>query len=365
VLGVLAVAAALLVVHRMRSSASQRAQSSRHPAAAVPRAGRERGAPAGGGPAVAVATCTFVDHSRSTENYLTGVSTPGRRLVTSIYYPSGSSRHGPYPTVFFGNGYGVAPTDYGPLLSSWARAGLVVVAPMFPDASPAAVASVGGIGHDNDEADIPNQPGDVAFVTRTVLAASAGAPEGCPVLRGLVDPGELGLAGQSDGATTVAMLAFDQGTLPGTTTTYRSLAPGIDYRAVAVLSGEAYGDDPYAATSSSPPVLVVQSATDHCNPPEEAVDLYDALDEPDRWFLAIRDADHLTPYEGQDKPAFAVVSTVTATFLRDELRGVDPAAALARVGNADPSVATLVQGPDTPSYMNVLLPQSAAACYQT
>ena len=362
---VLAVAAMLLVLHRLRSSASQRAETSQHAGATVPPARRATGGTADRPLAVGVATCTFVDHSRSTENYLTGVSTPGRRLVTSIYYPSGPTRHGPYPTVFFGSGYGVAPTDYGPLLSSWAQSGLVVVAPMFPDASPAAVASVGGIGHDNDEADIPNQPGDVVFVTRKVLAASAGTPEGCPVLRGLVDPSELGLAGQSDGATTVGMLAFDQGTLPGTTTTYRSLSAGIDYRAVAVLSGEAYGDDPYAATAGSPPVLVVQSATDHCNPPEEAVDLYDALDEPERWFLAIRDADHLTPYEGQDKAAFAVVAKVTSVFLDSELRGIQPAAALARAGNADPSVATLVQGPDTPAYMNAVLTQSAAACYQT
>ncbi len=367
----LAVVAALLVAHRLGSSPARSVVTTLPPAAA---AGSVRMHVAAG-----LAVCTFVDHSRSTENFATGVSTPGRRLVTDIYYPTlsptaraGARRgaspaygRGPYPTVFFGSGYGIDPLDYGPLLESWARSGLVVVAPMFPDASPAAVASVGGRGHDTDEADIPNQPADVVFVTRAVLAESAGAHYGCPVLRGLVDPREIGLAGQSDGATTVGMLAFDQATAPGTAASYPSLAAGLDYRAVAVLSGEGYGNDPYAASASSPAVLVVQSATDRCNPPQESVDLYDALDERHRWFLAIRKAHHLTPYEGQDASAFAVVAKVTAIFLGAELRGRQPTAALAAAGNAYPSTATLVEGPGVPSYMGAQLEQSAAACYQT
>jgi hypothetical protein len=324
-----------------------------------------------------VASCVFLESSGVTQDYVTHLSVPGRRLVTDIYYPTIARRpHGgalrgsppalgraPYPVVFFAEGYGVDPSSYARLLESWVRAGLVVVAPMFPDANAATVSAI----HRNvaDEADMVYQPGDVAFVTRQVLADSAGTGSGCRVLRGLVDASELGLAGQSDGATTVGMLAYDLGTLPGSTTTYRSLSSGLDYRAVLLLSGEAYGDDPYGASSSSPPALVVQSATDACNPPVESVDLYAALAGTERWFLALRHADHLTPYEGQDASGFAVVARVTSTFLSAELRGARLPASFLASGNADPKVAALASGADVPGFVDVTVNQSMAACYQT
>lgn len=363
---VVLVFAALLVVHHLRGNGASHGPRP-HPTTTTAPAVLSVGS----------ADCTFVDRSRTTENYVTHQSIPGRRLVTDIYYPTFAGRpgrsatagappayaRGPYPTIFFGAGYRVDPVRYAELLDHWVKAGFVVVAPLFPDANQAAVAAIGNSAV--DEADIPNQPGDVAFVTRRVLAASAGQSAGCGVLRGLVDPSELGLAGQSDGATTVAMLAYDQGTVPGTTTTYRSLAAGIDYRAVAVMSGETYGADPYAAPPGSPAALVVQSATDRCNPPVESVDLYAALGGADRWFLAIRNAGHLTPYEGQDAAGLAVVSKVTTAFFAAELRGEHPSASFLAEGNASPGVATLTTGSDVPSWVDVSVGQSSVACYRT
>ncbi len=338
-----------------------------------------------------VEQCVFFDASRPTEDYLTRQSSPGRRLVTDIFYPTFSrlprrrlaspgapagrlavpgavegaapaSSRGPYPAVFFLGGYGLDPRSYARLLEHWAVSGMVVVAPEPPDASAAAYSAVHGSSA--DEADIPNEPGDVTFVTRQVLGDVAVTGHGCPVLRGLVDPSELGLAGQSDGGTVVGMLAFDQGEVPGTGTSYASLRAGLDYRAVAIMSGQAWGDDPYAADASSPPLLAVQSATDRCNPPQESVDLYSALAEPRRWFLAIRRADHLTPYEGQDAPAFAAVSRVTTAFFEAALRGRPLRPALAAV-SPPPSVGVLVAGAGLPSWIDVSLPESASACYKT
>ncbi|HUY30835.1 MAG TPA: hypothetical protein VMV02_07575 [Acidimicrobiales bacterium] len=326
---------------------------------------------------VAFARCAFFDPSRPTEDYVTRTSTPGRRIVSDIYYPAyelatgGRARPGeltpaeraPHPTVFFVGGYDVDPSRYVALLTSWVRTGIVVVALEPPDANEAAVAKSGGSFA--DEADIPNQPADVAFATRRVLADSAGHASGCRALRGLVDPSEIGLAGQSDGATTVAMLAYDQGSAPGGATSYPSLAAGLHYRAVAAMSGSAYGDDPYAAPAGSPSLLVVQSATDTCNTPLQSVDLYSALPVPQRWFLGLRHARHLTPYEGQAAAAFGVVAKVTSAFLAGELRGKDPGAALLVAGNADPAVAALTSGASVPPFVEVPATQSAASCYAT
>ncbi|MCU1495462.1 MAG: hypothetical protein JWO62_3226 [Acidimicrobiaceae bacterium] len=329
----------------------------------------------------AVATCTFVDGSRATKNYVTEASTRGRRLVTQIYYPTVSSpsgeagtstaqpapasRYGPYPTIFFAQGYGIDPASYSALLDSWVRAGFVVVAPLFPDASQAAVASIGGSFA--DEADIANQPADLTFVTRRVLADSAGTGTGCPLLRGMVATTDLGLAGQSDGATTVGMLAYDEGTAPGAsaTTTYRSLSAGLGYRAVALLSGQAHGGDPYGSAAGSPALLAVQSATDQCNTPQQSVDLYSAIGQSDRWFLAIRAADHLTPYEGQDAAAFAVVSKVTAAFFTSELHHRSPGVSFVAAGNTAPTVATLTQGTDLPTWLDVNRGSGGIDCYLT
>ncbi len=372
-------AVAFAALREVRRGKAQESAASLRPAAtdATIRAGVER--------------CVFVDASRSTEDYVTGRSTPGRRLVTDIFYPTFARARaarragpgapagalavpgavqgatpaygrGPFPAVFFLGGYGLDPPRYAKLLERWVASGLVVVAPEPPDASAAAYAAVHGSSA--DEADIPNEPGDITFVTRRVLGDVAATGHGCPVLRGLIDPNELGLAGQSDGGTAVGMLAFDQGDVPGTATSYRSLAGGLDYRAVAIMSGQAWGNDPYAASASSPPLLAVQSATDECNPPQESVDLYSALAEPRRWFLAIRRADHLTPYEGQDVPAFDVVARVTTAFFAAALGGRPVQQALSAV-DVPASVGALASGAHLPSWMDVSTAEKASACYKT
>jgi len=320
---------------------------------------------------VGFARCTFVDPSRSTIDYATRTSTPGRRLVTELRYPtlSGHGRgaetagaapaygHGPFPTIVFAHGYGIDPVTYAALLDAWVRAGFVVVAPVFPDTS---VAGLAAQHQDpNAETDVrTNQPADVAFVTDRVLGASAGEA-GCPLLHGLVDPSRLALAGQSDGGETVAMLVYDRDPA------YRALAHGFTYRAVAVLSGQENPLEPddYGPATGDPALLVVQSETDTCNPPQNSVALYNAIDQPDRWFLALAHATHLPPYDGSDAAGFRVVSSVTTRFFELALGGSTPGAGFLAAGNRSPSVASLFTGPLPASVQDLNLNQRIATCY--
>jgi len=317
--------------------------------------------------------CTFVDTSRTTQDYVTGATTANRTLVTDIFFPSlagavpgavvPAEKFGPFPTIVFSGGYGVDPTSYAALLDAWVRAHFVVVAPISPDASAAAVAA---IGHSfADEADIPNEPEDLVVTMRDALKSSTGRSTSCKVLRGLIDPSELGVAGQSDGATVAAMLGYDSSPSPLGTTSFRDLDAGLDVRAIAVLSGSAYADQTYGATPTSPALLVVQSATDTCNTPAQAVGLYSSVIEPDRWFLALRNALHLTPYEGQAPRASALVKGVTTAFFADELRGVKAGSAFLHVGNAAPAVGALVRGPDLPSWLDADEGAGGVNCYAT
>jgi len=97
-----------------------------------------------------------------------------RALPTAVWYPvippaaaaSGRLASGLFPLVVFAPGYTACEDIYDPLLRSWASAGYVVAGVDFPRtnchlANP-------------DENDLVNQPADMAYVIRRVLAASRG-----------------------------------------------------------------------------------------------------------------------------------------------------------------------------------------------
>jgi len=321
-----------------------------HPSTPAPRYG------------VGIARCTFVDHSRSVLNYS---STPyrafssSRILVTEVRYPTQYLAGGPaetvgaapvargggYPTIVFAHGYDVTPDTYASLLDAWVRAGFVVVAPSFPDESPSAVAAQHGT---NTEKDIVNEPGDLAFVTRAVVGASANETSICPVAFGLVDPSEIALAGHSDGADAVGMLAYDHGDDPQGVN-YASLRTGLAYRAVIILSG---AEDTYqsnAAEASRPDLLVVQSRADQCNPWRDGVQLYRIIHQSNKWFLELLTAHHLPPFDGRDAAAFDVVRTTTVRFLQMSLQGFTSPISLGALGNQRPAVARMYFGAQGPS----------------
>ena len=117
----------------------------------------------------------------------------------------------------------------------------------------------------------------------------------------------------------------------------------------------------YRAIPGGAALLVVQSASDACNPPEYSTKFYAAIVQSDRWFLTLRSGDHLPPYTDTADPAdFVAVASVTTRFLADELSGAAPGAGFISLGDANPSIATLTTGPP-PTLAP--LEQSASACY--
>jgi len=315
---------------------------------------------------VGIARCTFVDHTRGVLNYSSTpyrVSSTSRTLVTEVRYPAQYlaggpaeavgeapvARSGGYPTVVFAHGYDVTPDTYAALLDAWVRAGFVVVAPSFPDESPSAVAAQHGT---NTERDIVNEPADLAFVTSAVLGASANKTSICPVAFGLVDPTEIALAGHSDGADAVGMLAYDHGDDPQGVN-YASLRTGLAYRAVIILSGAEDTYQSYAAEASRPNLLVVQSREDQCNPWRDAVQLYRGIHQSNKWFLELLTAHHLPPFDDRDAAAFDVVRTTTVRFLQMSLQGITSSISLGALGNQRPAVARMYFSGNGPSMNNV------------
>lgn len=315
---------------------------------------------------VGLTSCTFVDTSRPTFDYATGVSKPGRILRTEIRYPTtnGSSsaatagahpayRRGPFPLVVFAHGFTIDPDDYAPLLDAWVRAGFVVAAPVFPDTNAAAVQAANGAG----EQDIANQPADVAFVTRRLEAAAAGASPNCSAMHGLVSTGPVAVAGQSDGADTVAQLAY--------TSTMAPLMDGLHVKATVVLSGEV--DAPvstYQGTASSPALLFVQSRDDTCNTPQQAAQLYNAITIPDKWFVETSATAHLGPYTDHEPEEFAAVVKATDAFFTAELRptkGETAGRALRAALAGEGTLATLSSGPSAPIMAGLNF--SGPSCY--
>ena len=321
---------------------------------------------------VGLARCTFVDHSRDVLNYSTSppsILSRKRTLVTDIRYPTEfvagqptqvngakpAARSGGYPMIVFAHGYDVTPETYAPLLDAWVRAGFIVAAPFFPDENKFAVVAQHGA---NTEDDLRNEPADLTFVTRSILQASANQSSGCHLMDGLVNASELGLAGHSDGATVVGLLALARGDDPQGVS-YASLRAGLDYRAIVIMSGQEDDSQHYASAASDPALFVIQSAADQCNPIRNAVKLYDNIAQTNKWFLELHSAHHLPPFDGVDVPAFRVVASTSTRLFRIELLGATPSLGLVAYGNQNPPVAEMFQGDPGPTLRNAPnLPES-------
>jgi pimeloyl-ACP methyl ester carboxylesterase len=271
--------------------------------------------------AVAQTVLALVDRSRA------GLGP--RALPTVVRYPvippaGGGSRalaRGLFPLVVFAPGYLQCESGYAALLGSWASAGYVVAAVDFPRTSCHA--------GDPDEDDLSNQPADLAYVIRQVLAVS-GAPRGA--LAGLVNPAEIAVAGHSDGGDTAVAVAAGS----------CCADPGV--RAAIILAGAEW--PPLGGTyfaRASPPVLFVQGDADTVNLPADSIAMYQADRAGPRFYLDLPGAGHFPPYEGGGPPE-PVVARVTLAFLNRYLDGqASASAAMARAGNIT-GIATLVSG---------------------
>ncbi len=274
----------------------------------------------------------LVDTSRTI--VLPNGTTEPRTLVTYVRYPAlgapgrvdlpdapAAHADGPFPLVVFGHGFDVTPALYARLLQSWARAGYVVAAPVFPLENANAP---GG----PDESDLVNQPADMRFVISRMLAAS-GASSG--PFAGLIDPTRIAVAGQSDGGDTALAVAYNPA--------FRD--PRV--KAAMILSGaEIPGVGGFTFPPGSPPLLATQGTADTVNLPSATNAFFTVARRP-KYLLSLIGAEHLPPYSDQ-QPQLTIVERVTSAFLDGYLEHEPEALRrLAALGNVSGTASMLAE----------------------
>ncbi len=240
---------------------------------------------------------TFTEHA--------GVALGGRVLQVTVRYPdvgqakySGAPGTSHFPLVVFAPGYRQCSASYSILLREWASAGYVVAAVNFPHTNCHIVSP--------DEADLVNQPADLAFVIQQLDQISS-RPDG--TLSGLINATRVAVAGHSDGGDTVAAMAG------------MSCCRYPHLRAAVVLAGAewpAFAGHWFSAPTA--PMLFVQGTDDVWNPQTASMQLYEADTSGPRYYLQLAGANHFTPYEGDSAPEPIVVQ-VTIDFLDHYLAG--------------------------------------------
>ncbi len=240
-------------------------------------------------------TMTFVDRSRPTDDPTGARSADSRTLVTEVYIPRGP---GPYPLVVFAHGNAGNPGKLTQLLSAWARAGYVVVAPTFPLT--------------NDLTDAPsvivdfvNQPADVSFVIDRVLRQ---AKRRHSALYHRIDARHIGLAGHSLGGGTAYAVAFN--------------ACCRDRRIDAIVAMDAvrlpFGDNAYAFRGR--PLLLIHITGDPVVPFGTSESIYAAA-APPKYLMALNQGIHFEPFENAPSPHDGAVIKATTAFWNGYLKG--------------------------------------------
>jgi dienelactone hydrolase len=237
---------------------------------------------------------TLVDASQSTPANAAIPAQTSRTLQTFIFYPAtGAPPHkgvggasvrrnaspehhgGPFPLIVFAHGFGTDPnlTEHGALLEQWAAAGFVVAAPLFP-------LTRGDAPGGPDLADFANQPGDMAFVARQMVAQAKASGD---LLSGLVDTHEIGAAGHSlGGVTTLGLMA-------------NSCCKDPQIKAAVVMSGDPITFPTGAVDyTSAPPLLLAHGNADQAVPCVSSIDALNAASGP-KGLLTVVKGDHDSP----------------------------------------------------------------------
>jgi dienelactone hydrolase len=330
----LIVAAVLVVLAWVSGCAGQPEQQAARPSRPTAPAGPE---PRTRAPAPAAAAAVGGDGSYRTAERQVTFTEPARTgpadqylgqrtLVIQVRYPRARGPGRPFPLLLFAPGFLQCPGAYSDLLQAWASAGYVVAAVNFPRTNC-------HLGTEAYEPDLVNQPQDMSYVLTRLLALSARPGDS---FSGLLDPHEVGAAGQSDGGDTVAALAAN------TCCTDRRL------RAVAVLSGAEWPPMPGRYfPAGAPPMLFTQGSADTINPPWASLQLYRADSAGARYYLDLFGASHLIPYQGTN-PVERLTARVTLAFFdRYVLGQPDALQTMTRDGNVT-GTAALVSGGQPP-----------------
>lgn len=255
-----------------------------------------------------------------------------RVLRVTVRFPVGKDlaayrphAHGLFPLVVFAPGFRQCARSYSDLLAQWTTAGYVVAAVDFPLTSCTTSSP--------DEADLANQPADVAYVIRRLLELSSNRGSR---LAGLISPGEIAVSGHSDGGDTVAAMAA------------ATCCRDRQVRAAVILAGAEWPPlpGPWFA-GPTPPILLVQGTADTWNFPAASQQLYLADTVGARYYLNLPGSDHFAPYQGDSTPE-PVVARVSIDFLDYYLLGErDRLGAMWRASR-DPGVAKMVSAGQPP-----------------
>lgn len=280
------------------------------------------GASAVGTYTVEHATTTFVDPSRPTRAHGGQPELRERTLPIDIWYPAGADGLR-FPLLVFSHGSTRRAVDYAATLESWASAGYVVVGPDFP-------LSKTGTPGGTDYGDIESQARDVGFVISQVLDTPEDAAR--PWAK-LVDPGKIGLGGQSMGAITTVAAAIN---------------PCCADRRVGAITEFAgawasFGAPGPVAAAEAPPALLVHGSADPVVPYASATSLNDMYPGSHRLLTLVDSAHDPGFFGGVSTPLDELVTRATLAFydahLKDDPAGSERLDAL--VAAAGPQVATL------------------------
>jgi dienelactone hydrolase len=283
---------------------------------------------------------TFVDPSRPTNPNGTFPGAPNRTLLTAIYYPTTrpptdkatpdapfNTAHGPYPLILFSHGVLARGVFYAGVITKWASAGYVVVAPDYPLSNTNAP---GGVDFGRGIADVKNQPADASFVISQVLKLDKTKK----LVGGTIDEQHLGAAGHSLGAITTYGLV------------YSACCRDKRIDAAVEMSGFPALVEPPANYfhGVNTPLLGLHGNADPLVPYQADVNGF-ANAKPPKFFLTFLGGGHVSPFlGGTDVPAVALQKT-TVDFWDRYLKG--DAAALGRL-KADATVAGSTTFQDDP-----------------
>jgi predicted dienelactone hydrolase len=265
-------------------------------------------------PGVARTTLALVDRSRTTAAQGGAAEQDSRTLVTVVSHPR--RQRGPLPLVVFATGFGGTATNYAPVYDDWVRAGYVVASPEFPlsgDHAPGGPSA----------GDLANQPGDLAFIIRELVARSERKGE----LRDLIDTDRIAIAGKSLGALTVFAAGYDPDQrIP-------------DLRAVIAMTGAPTDDGTYFHGIDTP-LLLLHGDADTTVPIQGSRDAFAKAEGP-VIFVTLLGQTHGSAFEGDDSPAAEVVDKTSVDFLDRYVKG-KPRALDRLLADADvPGVSTV------------------------
>lgn len=231
------------------------------------------------------------DRSRPAVDPANVRSAPTRKLPTELYLPTGS---GPRPLIVFAHGFNGDPAKFSQLFTAWAEAGFAVLAPRFP-----ITYTDVGTNPLQRAADIAQQPADVRFVLRELLAGKYASR---------IDAQRIGIAGLSLGGGTTWALISDRCCIE-----HR-------FRAAIVMDGNRFGFGAATFVPNTIPLMVFHIRTDVALPFADAQRAY-VQASPPKYFVTIFQGVHPEPFEDEPSTADEMVKQSTITFWRAYLLG--------------------------------------------